>query len=145
MNWPKGIVLVFLLFASGIGFLVYKTTEKKSEMVADNYYEKELKYQQVIDGKLNAQKLSSLPRVTVHEAGLAVRFPDEMEPGLTEGNLYFYRASDRKKDVEVPISLDTAHTQYIPVNRFSNGYYQAQITWRSGETDYYSEQNIYIP
>lgn len=145
MNWPKGIILVFILFASGIGFLVYKTTEKQSEMVAENYYEKELKYQDVIDGKDNAARLSARPTAALEEGRLVVQFPADFIPGNVSGKVYFYRASDVKKDVTVPLVLDSLNRQFISADRFSTGTYQAQFSWTANDTTYFSEQNLYIP
>jgi FixH len=145
MNWPRGIILVFLLFAGGIFFLVYKTTQKKSEMVTDNYYQQELVYQQVIDGKRNAQKLSALPKITVQPEYVEVLFPVEAQPSGVTGDLYFYRASDKQKDLTALLSLDPSRRQFIPRNEFSTGSYMVKITWQSGDQSYYSEQNLYIP
>lgn len=145
MDWPKGIIIVFILFASGIGFLVYKTTQKQSEMVAENYYEKELRYQEVIDGKNNAGRLTALPAIRAEEGRIAIVFPAGIEPGGVSGKAYFYRPSDVKMDVTVPLVLDSVGCQYVAADRFRTGSYQVQLSWTARDSSFYVEQNLYIP
>ena len=53
MSWGIRIIIFYLVFISGIIFLVVKSGQHKTALVADNYYEKELQYQQVIDARKN--------------------------------------------------------------------------------------------
>jgi hypothetical protein len=74
-----------------------------------------------------------------------VLFPIETQPSAVTGDLYFYRASDKQKDLTAALSLDSARRQFIPRNEFSTGSYELKITWQSGDQSYYNEQNLYIP
>ena len=48
-NWGYKILFVYLSFAGGILYLVYRTSLENRDLVSDNYYEEELAYQKVID------------------------------------------------------------------------------------------------
>ena len=62
-TWGHGVVialLVFMAFILSMLFL-FPNGQKNSEMVTDNYYEEELKYQDVIDAKKRADNLEEKP------------------------------------------------------------------------------------
>ena len=42
-------MFVYLAFVAGMGFLVFKASNQEFDLVTKDYYEQELKYQQVID------------------------------------------------------------------------------------------------
>ncbi len=145
MNWGKGITLVFLLFGLGMGFLVYKTTQKKSEMVTENYYQKELVYEQVIQGKRNVDSLTVKPSISKENSSVIIHFPESFSANEIKGEVYFYRADDVKKDRTIALALDTANTQQIPISILSTGNYMVQLTWNYLDKYYYLEENIFIP
>lgn len=144
MNWGKGIALVLILFILGLAFLVYKTTEVTSEMVTDNYYEKELAYEEVIEGKRNLQKLSEEIQVKIDAEKVSIQFPKELIQENIKGNILFYRPSDPKKDRTTAIALKD-YVQNIDIQNFITGNYQVQITFEVDGNKYYFEKNIYIP
>ena len=53
MNWGHKITLVFIVFAIAILGMVYVASQQTNELQDENYYEKELVYQTVIDGRNN--------------------------------------------------------------------------------------------
>ena len=54
MNWGYKIMFVYLLFVVGMLTLVYKCTQQNTELVADNYYDQEVKYQERYNKLQNA-------------------------------------------------------------------------------------------
>jgi hypothetical protein len=58
MNWGNKLLLVFVVFASGISFLVYRCMKTPVDLVSSDYYKDELVYQQVIDAAKRANALS---------------------------------------------------------------------------------------
>jgi hypothetical protein len=59
MNWGNKLILAFVVFAAGMAFMVYQAVNTDFELVEKDYYKQELRYQQVIDGKAEAAKLSA--------------------------------------------------------------------------------------
>ena len=43
MNWGYKIVLVYIVFITGIVTLVYKSSAQNQDLVVNDYYEQELK------------------------------------------------------------------------------------------------------
>ena len=52
-NWGWGIFIVLVLFIAFIGNLVYKSSQVRVDLVSENYYEKEIKYQHQIESEKN--------------------------------------------------------------------------------------------
>jgi len=64
ISWGYKIVIGYLAFVLGILFLVYKANQQKFDLVTEDYYGEELKYQNIIDQKSNVTELSTAPVVT---------------------------------------------------------------------------------
>ena len=78
LSWGYKIMFVYLAFVAGIGFLVFKASNQEFDLVTKDYYEQELKYQQVIDQSANASKLSTPVSIEKKEEQLKISFPEEM-------------------------------------------------------------------
>ena len=57
LSWGYKIAFVYIIFVAGIGFLVFKASSQKFDLVTKDYYDQELKYQEVIDQAANTAML----------------------------------------------------------------------------------------
>lgn len=145
MNWGKGIALFLILFICTLAFMVYKTTVKTSELVTENYYEEELKHEQVIQAEKNATTLNEKPKIQVNNSTVEIQLPKELDLNKIQGDIYFYKPDDTKKDRKIKISLDQNYSQQIEINKLFSGLYQVKLNWKQDSLSYYFEQNIFIP
>jgi len=145
MNWGKGIALFMVLFVMTLAFMVYKTTQKTSEMVTENYYEKELKHEEIIQAKRNVSALNNFPEIELDNTSVTITLPDEFDLNKVEGEVYFYKPDNTEKDRIVAMNLDENHTQHINLEELSVGVYQVQLSWKQDSLNYYFEKDIYIP
>ena len=141
MNWGKGIALFFSFFVVAMLGMVYIATSNDHDLVADDYYEREVRYQEVINSSLNADKLTEKPQWQVVNQQLEITFPTT---NSTEGQVILFRPSDDKLDVAQPLSLNTENKHCIPVAQLSKGLYQLQLSWKANGQNYYIEEEIYI-
>ncbi|MDB5211469.1 MAG: hypothetical protein JWQ30_2296, partial [Sediminibacterium sp.] len=111
MNWGNRLVLVFVGFALLIGTLVYKSMHTKFELVSKDYYNDELRYQDKIDGKANAAKISSVTVVENPEA-IIINLPAEHQGRNITGEAWFYCGSNATYDRKISLS-DATHNQLI--------------------------------
>jgi len=108
INWGTGIVITIVLF---IGFIMYFVIAMSTDngynhdLVTENYYQKELVYQQKIDASENAAALKEGLKIEQTTKGLVIIFPSELEPASIQGKVFLYRPSDKQLDFEIPISL----------------------------------------
>lgn len=144
MNWGHKIIIVFIVFATGILTLVTKSMRARIDMVTPDYYSEELKYQQVIDGKENAGRLSAPVNISQEDAGVLISFPPELRNQSVTGKLTFYRPSDSGKDVLIPLQPDPQGQQFISKGLFIRGQYKVKVAWTMNNLPYYQEQLVNI-
>lgn len=143
MNWGYKIMLVYIVFVLGILFLVYKTTTETNDLVTTNYYEKELKYQQIIDAAKRTLNLSSTPIIVVINDSLEIQFPKEFESKTLKGNLEIYYAADENKDFSKII--ETANSSIkIHIPQKNKGLHEVHLKWDVEGVNYYFEKKIFL-
>lgn len=140
-NWGLGILLSIILFMTASLIAVFFMMNRDVDLVANNYYEKEIKYQNQIDMEKRTSELNEKINVRVSNKTLFVSFPDTVK---ITGQLYFYRPSDYKKDFTIPISLDNKREQSVDVSNLLKGYWRLKVSWIMNNNEYYSEQPVYI-
>lgn len=144
MNWGHKIIIVFVLFAAGILTLVTKSMRTRIDMVTPDYYAEELKYQQVIDGRREALNLSAPVSINQSDESIGLLFPSEMHGVSLKGNVLFYRASDSRQDITVPLQPDESGLLLVNKNRFSKGNYRVQLQWEARGKTYYQESFVTV-
>ena len=143
MSWGNKLVVVFILFAILIGTLVYKAVNTKYELVSKDYYKDELRYQDKIDGKNNASKLSNVS-VTQDADAVLIDLPSEMKGKKIDGEAWFYCKTDAQKDRKIALQVDTSGRQLILKSQLAKGAFELKLNWQSGGEKYYTEQNITV-
>lgn len=145
-NWGTGIVLAFIGFISFIMyFVISMNTDKKldHDLVTEDYYKQELKYQNDIDKVKNAKTLSSNIKWKKTENGMLISFPENLEPNNISGKVFLYRPSNKQLDFETTISLSN-HNLLIPDKRLLDGRWNIKIDWSYKDTNYlYKEEIVY--
>lgn len=141
MNWGKSIVLAFVLFATFIGVLVTIIFRQDIALVTENYYEKELRYQEQIDRERNTSELPEKPSIQVADGALVVEYTGMTQ--ITSGELELFRPSDAKLDRKYVLSPD-ATVQRIDLSGLPGGMYKARMRWTQNGKEYFLENTIYF-
>ena len=139
MNWGWRITIVYSLFAlTMIGSVIYSTTLDVN-LVEEDYYEKEVNYQQVINKKENALRDSATFNVAVVGDSVVIHFPT----AVAQGKIYFIRAADVNNDKKFDLKVLNGK-QAFSKDLFKAGSYNLQIDWKGNSADYYWEEKINI-
>ena len=145
-NWGTGIVIAFIGFISFIMyFVINMNTDKKldHDLVTEDYYKQELKYQNDIDKEKNAKTLSANLKWRKTEEGMLISFPENLEPSNISGKVFLYRPSNKQLDFETTISLSN-HNLLIPDKRLLDGRWNIKIDWNYKGNNYlYKEEILY--
>jgi hypothetical protein len=146
INWNWGTKLfiataIFMLFLLG---LVYMTTLQDRSMVEDEYYQKSMVYQEMIDKKNNAKQLEQQIQINLGSEYLSIVFQDNFNPESISGEIKIYRPSDIKLDIQIPIKLDSTRSFHFPKNKLTKGKYIVKIDYKVGEKGYYQEQVVFV-
>ncbi len=143
MNWGYKILFVYISFVLGIIFLVFKASQEKFDLVTPNYYEAELKFQDVINDKQRVTQLSTPPKITHSVNSVRIQFPGEFLNKQVKGELYLYRASDATKDFRKKFATDQNFIDITLDQNFS-GSYEVKLSWEAEGKTFYNEQRIFF-
>lgn len=143
MNWGKKIALVYLSFVAFMGFMVWKCLQQKDiNLVSEDYYQKEIAYQNNIDQMNNTNQLSK--ELTFNykpdSQQIMLNFPKE-SIGST-GEINFYRPSDAKMDFAVKLDIANVENQSIPVSSLDRGLWVVKVSWNKDGKGYYKEEKM---
>jgi nitrogen fixation protein FixH len=143
MNWGYRITIAFIVFASFIGYIVFKASTTKNELVDSNYYEQEMKYQSVMNEKQNTADLKEKPEITQHGENIIISFPEALSKDFENGECIFLRPSDSKLDRSVKLNLINGN-QILAASQFSKGLYSIKLKWKMSSKNYVEEKSMII-
>ena len=143
MNWGLRIVLSFVAFMAFILVMVYQALRDDVNLVAENYYQQEIEFQDQIDRINNARKLSTAVDMTIDKSTMQAifQFPGSL---AVAGEYHFFRPSDHTLDQKISIELDSRMTQRIAIGHLRRGLWKVKIQWRDGETEYFEEKVLIL-
>ncbi len=143
-NWGTGIVIAFALFITFILYFVFKVqgdSRYDHEMVTEEYYKKEMGYQEQLDKQQNAQDLPQKVIVDVKSEGLVIRFPESFDYTKINGKVSLYRPSNQKLDFDMPISLSSSNL-LIPKTKLVGGRWDIIIDWNYEGKDFLNNEKV---
>jgi hypothetical protein len=144
ISWGTGIVIVFVIFMSvTISTAVYLMNQDVN-LVADDYYDQEIKYQKQIDRIKRTNKLDEKNIIMFNGSAINVTIPESLISRDLTGEIYFYRPSDEKSDIKIPLYTDSLGVQVIPVSSLEKGLWAVKVNWLVGEIEYFVEKRIFI-
>jgi len=144
LNWGFGIVIVLILFLGTVVFRVIYSSNIAVDIVATDYYHKELNYSEQIEKKNNTFNLPTKVKCKKTKDSIIVNFPQLNNQNKIEGKILFYNPQKVEKDLEFNIELDSNLQQAFNLNTFSEPRYIIQINWQSGEKKYYQEFDVQL-
>lgn len=146
INWGTGLAIGMVAFISFIMyFVITMLTDKRFEhdMVTEEYYKKELVYQQEIDAEENAIALPENISDKRTENGWQLIFPHNMNPEKIKGTVFLYRPSNKQLDFDLPIQLSSQNL-LIPDNRLLDGRWNIRVEWEyQGQKYLYKKSILY--
>jgi hypothetical protein len=143
MNWGKKILFVYLIFVAGIVFMVIKSMNQNQDLVTNQYYEQELKFQQKIDQTKRTDSLLKPVTVDCHHDTIKVKFSDSIQTQSLKGSILVYCPNDEKKDLKKEFtSVEENRTISIPY--FTKGFRRIKINWTLNQQSYYKEIDLFI-
>jgi hypothetical protein len=141
MNWGYKIAIFYTAFALFIIALVVMSFNQKYDLVTEDYYDKELKFQEQID-KQNLVNANSKQIVWKHAGkSLNLVFPATEK---VSGEIKLFRPSDAAMDIIVAVMPDSSGNQQIDITAAGSGKYLLQIDWKENDKSYFQESVIIL-
>ena len=144
VSWGTGIALTYAMFALATSGFVAFAMGHRVDLVSPDYYERSLELERRLNAKRNAMEIRDLVTLEQRPSTLAITF-GMGEARSATGRILFYRSSDAQADREIPLALDAAGRQVVPLNGMKSGNWSLQIEWRLRDRDYYVERQLTLP
>jgi hypothetical protein len=126
-----------------MGYLATMAFRQDFDLVHEDYYAEELQYQKHMDREKNSGLLGENISCSVDQNEVVLKFPKTIDSGKVIGEVFFFRPSDKKKDIKQVLHLSEGE-QRFPLSLFSSGLYKVKVTWQSNGIDYFNEETIVL-
>ena len=143
--WPIGLVVFFIVFAAYIvGFVVF-ASRQKMDLVREDYYDQEIRFQQQIDRVHRTVAVLANADIDYDRAGdlVTLSLPSVQHHEIS-GTVSFYRPSDASLDTDVKLGLDLAGHQSVNVRALRAGLWKVRVQWQATGQEYVFEKPIVI-
>ena len=137
LNWGHKIVITFILFFIIMGTLIYKSVKTDFQLVAPNYYEQEVKYQDKIDAINRAKSIDiNFVNQITHLSILSEDIPNN-------GKIFFYCPFDKNADFLLDIELVNGE-QRIDIQNIKKGKWEVEIQFKDQDQLYVIREIVLI-
>jgi hypothetical protein len=143
MNWGYKIALVYILFVIGMLTLVYKCTQQKVDLVAENYYEQEVKFQGQYNSMINSNQVENTVVAEKEGATYRITMPEKFKDKTVAGSVVFFRPDNSKLDFNLALKPINGQ-QEINLANLKQGAWRVKINWTSDAVSFYQEDKLYI-
>ncbi|RME93875.1 MAG: hypothetical protein D6766_07325 [Verrucomicrobia bacterium] len=144
--WPVGIGVFLACFLGYLVAFVVFSTRQRIDLVAPDYYERELRYQEQIDRVERTRAGAWEARVHEADGGrrLVIELPAEHASAGATGTVELYRPSAAEQDRTLPLRLDAAGRQTIDLRELADGLWRVRVQWKVGDQEYYTERKLVL-
>ncbi len=142
MNWGAKIAVLYIGFVVLIATLVFLSMKQDFQLVASDYYQQEIKYQEVIDAVKNQSTLSAPVGITASKDAVTLSLPGEFTGKAVTGTVDFYAAAKSEWDASFDLSALQHNNLVVPRSRLHPTTYSVKIRWQSEGKTYYQESKL---
>ena len=145
MSWGYKITFVYGGFvAFVIAMVVLCVKQDDIHLVSKEYYKEEIAYQDQIDKLTNTQQLHGQMGFQYMAEKQVVEFFFPKVLSDVNGEILFFRPSDARKDLKIPVQMDESGKQVVPVAALDKGLWKVKVKWSANHKDFFSEQVLII-
>jgi hypothetical protein len=141
LNWGTGLVIALVLFALFIGYFFVRGMQNPSDLVAPDYYDQEIKFQDQIDGRNRAKQIGNIILEPVDDY-LAITFPEGFDGSKASGTIQFYKPDNANLDRVYTLKVNTANQHLIDLDELIRGRWDIKVNATVNEEGYYWEETI---
>ena len=140
MNWGRGITIAMIAFMSFILYMVFTLMSKNTDLQSEDYYQKELNFENEISALKNTNKLKEKVKVTLNDTYVIIQFPNLEE--LDSIKVELYRPNNDKDDQV--FSVQESKVVLIPKSKLKKGIYEMNIQYQVKRELYMQKESIEI-
>lgn len=128
------------LFMGFILFLVISLMTHKVDLQSEDYYKKEIQYQDEIQAVKNANELHNPVRLTSSPDFVIVQIPDSLH--AHEIRLDFIRPDDETLDLH--FQIEHTKTFLLPIKELKSGKYLTELRYKVKNKSVLQKSEVYI-
>ncbi len=140
ISWGKGIVIAMSLFICFIVSLSVILMTRQIDLDSEDYYKKEINYQEEINQLNNMKKLAVSPEVVVKNNMLNILLPDKLP--IEHAEIVLSRPDNSNLDQKFPIEGTRFFS--IPLEKLVKGKYNYELKFEANKTSYLRKGEIYF-
>lgn len=145
MNWGKGLALSLIAFAAMMAAFGIASARRTEQLVTEEYYAEELRYQQRIDAQERARALSAPVLMRIAGDRMELRFPPELAGKRITGTLTLLRPNDARADRKLEVAADSAGVFVSAPLRLWPGRYDASLEWFVDGLAHHTAEKLLAP
>lgn len=130
INWGTKLVFFALLFMAFIVTMVVIISKQDVPLVEEGYYEKGIRYQEVINTSSNEDSLTTL-QVLPNEVKI-----ENSASQLVDGKMKFYRPDDPSQDAQFEVHIEGNSSFSLPTQSLKKGKWKLEFSWKRDTTSY---------
>ena len=139
MNWGKGIIIAMSAFVIFILTLVFTLMSNRVDLTSDDYYKKEIGFQDEIEAKRLGQKFDDQLAIQQSKDSIFFQFKDSLPAKI--GTIEFNRPSDQKLDKTI---VWKGEQMILSKNLFQKGLYHLTLEFVQGDQKIQIDRQIII-
>jgi len=140
MNWGRGIILAMGLFMGFILFLVVNIMLHTVDLESEDYYKKEINYEQEITAMKNLNAVNSRIGVSSNSEFVVFQLPEK--PEISEVEICFFRPNNTKLDKL--FQVHGTKTYLVPKTALEKGIYSIQLHFKHNQKPCLQKEEIII-
>lgn len=144
LNWGFNIAAFYIFFVIVLLIGVFIFMNQDVGLVTNDYYAKEIAYQQEIDKSNRTNELTEQLEITVEPSRIKFSFPQMFNASNIGGIIHFYRPSDKQKDFVTNIVTDSSRIQIIDTRKLDIGLWKVKVDWTVQNVSYFNEKIIMV-
>jgi len=144
MSWGYKILTFYLGFVALMVFMVYSAFQHKVNLVTTDYYERELQYQDIIDGSFNLSKVGETVFVNRNLQELDILLPSLAEKPFENLEIWLYNQADNSGDIKINLVSTSDNRYSLPITPQISGRYTLKVKWHQDNIPYYFEKEMTI-
>jgi len=145
LDWGHSIAIAMAIFILIMAQFMVRAYHHQEALVAEDYYARELRYQEQIDKLGNAAALGEAVRFDVRPGEVVLTFPEVVRHGAITGELFLMRPSDARADHRTAVRADSAGRFVLDTRGMLKGAYTVHLEWSSGGQDHLTEDRLHLP
>ncbi|MBK6627496.1 MAG: FixH family protein [Flavobacteriales bacterium] len=139
-SWGTGVTLTMMAFIALMAGFMIKAIQEQEELVAEDYYAQELRYQDRMD-KIHR---AGVDRVTFQVEGDSLLIAFQGDPPA-RATLRLQRPSDERADRAFEVLCRADGRCAVPVTDLLRGMYKAELEWTGPAGVGLVEERIVVP